>query len=359
MRGSGRREQSLRSILINIVCTLFFLTAAMGLCIFLRMIDQSGSYVSMIFILSVFLVARYTDGFIYGILASLAGVLLVNYMFTYPYLKFNFTLAGYPITILCMLAVSTATSMLTTQNKNQELIRIEAEKEKTRSNLLRAVSHDLRTPLTSILGAISTVMENDAILTREERLGLLHDAEEDASWLIKMVENLLTITRIDTDERARIYKEPEAVEELIASAVSKYRKRYQTPKLSVRIPEDLLMVPMDAVLIEQVISNLLEIAVLHAKGADQILLSVTRQGEYAVFSVEDNGEGIPEKVLPHVFDGYFKQEYEDNGDSKRNMGIGLSVCNTIVRAHNGTMSAYNEQEGGAVFSFALPLGEEI
>ncbi|PWM23992.1 MAG: hypothetical protein DBX44_05115 [Oscillospiraceae bacterium] len=129
MRGSGRREQSLRSILINIVCTLFFLTAAMGLCIFLRMIDQSGSYVSMIFILSVFLVARYTDGFIYGILASLAGVLLVNYMFTYPYLKFNFTLAGYPITILCMLAVSTATSMLTTQNKNQELIRIEAEKE--------------------------------------------------------------------------------------------------------------------------------------------------------------------------------------------------------------------------------------
>ena len=358
MKRSLLRQQASRPIVSNVIRTLLFLSAATGICILLRMIDNRDTYVPMLFILFVFLVARYTDGFWYGVGASLAGVLLVNYLFTYPYFNFNFTLAGYPITILCMLVVSTATSMLTTQNKRQEQIRIEAEKEKTRSNLLRAVSHDLRTPLTSILGAISAVIEKVKILGSEERLNLLHDAQDDARWLIKMVENLLTITRIDADENARLYKEPEAVEELIASAAAKHRKRFGEPPLSVSIPSELLMVPMDAVLIEQVITNLLENAVLHAKGANRIMLSVRREDSNAVFEVSDNGAGIPEKLLPHIFDGYFRQNYEEEGDSKRNMGIGLSVCETIVRAHNGTMSAFNKEGGGAVFRFVLPLGEE-
>ncbi len=359
MRFSSLMLSSTRSVWVNLLRTFIFLGAATGICFSILMID-GNAYVSMVFILSVFLTARYTDGFWYGVGASLVSVLMVNYLFTYPFLNFNFTLSGYPLTILCMLVVSTVTSMLTSQNKNQESIRIEAEKEKTRSNLLRAVSHDLRTPLTSILGAISAVADNDEVISREERLGLLGDAQEDARWLIKMVENLLTITRIDADESAEIYKEPQAVEEVIASAVSKYRKRFTTPLLTVKIPSELLMVPMDAVLIEQVVSNLLENAVLHGKGADRIELEVYRENHNAIFEVRDNGAGIPANVLPHVLEGYFKKSYEESGDCKRNMGIGLSVCNTIVRAHSGTMSAFNKQGGGgAVFRFALPLGEEF
>ena len=358
MKRSLLRQQASRPIVSNVIRTLLFLSAATGICILLRMIDNRDTYVPMLFILFVFLVARYTDGFWYGVGASLAGVLLVNYLFTYPYFNFNFTLAGYPITILCMLVVSTATSMLTTQNKRQEQIRIEAEKEKTRSNLLRAVSHDLRTPLTSILGAISAVIENDKILGSEERLNLLHDAQDDARWLIKMVENLLTITRIDADENARLYKEPEAVEELIASAAAKHRKRFGEPPLSVSIPSELLMVPMDATLIEQVLINLMENAVLHAEGATEIELRIRREGDLAQFSVLDNGAGIEPAVLPKLFEEMFPHAGELRGDGRRSMGIGLSVCMSIVRAHGGTMKAKNRATGGACVSFVLPMGEE-
>ena len=112
-----------------------------------------------------FLISRFTGGYFYGIFAALVSVLAVNFLFTFPYFAFNFTIAGYPLTMLCMLAVSVITSAMTTQIKRQGDLRIEAEREKTRSNLLRAVSHDLRTPLTSILGASSAIADNDTVLT--------------------------------------------------------------------------------------------------------------------------------------------------------------------------------------------------
>ena len=339
--------------------TLGMLGAATLLCFGLSWLDSgSKAYAAMLYILAVFLVARCTGGYLWGILASCASVLLVNYLFTFPYFYFNFTLAGYPVAIVSMLAVSVITSAITSQSKAQEQMRIQAEKEKTRSNLLRAVSHDLRTPLTSILGN-AALLKEDGLLADGERRELAEEIEEDAGWLIKMVENLLTITRIDGDESARITKEPEAVEEVVASAAAKFRKRFQQPTLTVTIPDELMMVPMDAVLIEQVLSNLLENAAIHAEGARQAALRVFREGERAVFEVADDGKGISQAILPYLFEGYFKRRYEEKQDRKRNMGIGLSVCHTIVKAHGGEMSAYNAGTGGAVFRFELPLEESL
>ncbi|MEG2083909.1 MAG: ATP-binding protein [Oscillospiraceae bacterium] len=118
------------------------------------------------------------------------------------------------------------------------------------------------------------------------------------------------------------------------------------------------MIPMDAVLIEQVVTNLLENVALHATGATLIRLSVTREGDNAVFEVRDDGCGIAPEALPHIFDGYLSSKNEDTVDSKKSMGIGLSVCYTIVRAHGGVMTAHNSEEGGAVFRFTLPLEKE-
>lgn len=329
-----------------------------ALCFVIGIFDEDKNYVSMIFILAVFLVARFTHSYFYGIAVSVASVLAVNYAFTYPYFKFNFSIAGYPIAMLCMLAVSLITSALTSQAKQSQTIKIEAEKEKTRSNLLRAVSHDLRTPLTSILGATSAIIENDDTIAKEERIALLGEVREEAQWLIRMVENLLAITRIDGETRAKIVKNPEAVEELVSEAVTKFKNRFPERNVAVKVPREVLFVPVDAVLVEQVIINLLENAVLHGKTADKIELLVTLKGDDAVFTVRDNGVGIEQDVLPKIFDGYFKQSYESVGDSKRNMGIGLSVCNTIIRAHNGTMQARNLDSKGAEFSFTLPIKEE-
>ena len=143
-----------------------------------------------------------------------------------------------------------------------------------------------------------------------------------------MVENLLSITRIG-DARAQITKQPEVVEEILGEVVQKFRKRFPDVSIRVAAPSDLLFVPMDAILIEQVLSNLLENAVIHGETTTNILLSVHQEGKYACFSVQDNGKGIPPKELPTLFDGSMKRNETPAGDGKRNMGLGLSVCMAI------------------------------
>ena len=345
-----------RQGLADLTKTLALMGAAFMVCLALRRYN-TGTYASMIFILAVFLTARYTNGYLWGIGASCLGVLAVNYVFTYPYFAFNFTLTGYPVAVLCMLVVSVATSALTTQNKRQEAARIIAEKEKTRSNLLRAISHDLRTPLTGILGT-ATLLEEPGEMPEAVRRQLAREIREDASWLIRMVENLLTITRIDGDAAAGITKTAEPAEEVLASAAAKHRKRYETPEVRLRVPQELLMVPMDPVLIEQVITNLLENAAVHARGATRIELRLFREGDTAVVEVEDDGCGLSPAQLHNVFSGFAQNRYAEDADKRRGMGIGLSVCYTIIRAHGGSFSARNVPEGGAVFRFSLPLGEE-
>lgn len=342
------------------LCTLLILTGVTALCFLLRLFDDSSDYIPMLYVLAVFLISVFTNGYFYGAVSSVLSVLIINYIFTYPYYAFNFSLPGYPLIILCTLIVAIITSMLAAQMKQHSALRLAAEREKMRSNLLRAVSHDLRTPLTSILGASSAIIENDDKLEKEERITLLREIKEDAEWLIRMVENLLSVTRIDqSGATASIVKQPEAAEELVEASVSKFRKRFPDRTVSVQVPEEFLMVPMDAMLIEQVIINLLENAVLHGGTTSQIQLSIFVEKNFAVFEVKDNGRGIPKEILPHIFEGDFRHSFEESGDKKKNMGIGLSVCRTIIQAHNGTMRAYNSKTGGAVFRFTLPLDTTI
>ena len=304
--------------------------------------------------MAVFLISRFTDGYVCGIAASLLSVLAVNFLFTFPYFEFNFTISGYPLTIVCMLVVSVVTSAMTTQIKRQSRLRIEAEREKTRGNLLRAVSHDLRTPLTGILGASSAIADTE--LPPEACRRLAREIGSEAQWLIRMVENLLSVTRVDDGGRpVRLYKQPEAAEEVVSAAVVQLQKRFPEQAVRVRVPDELLLVPMDAMLIEQVLLNLLENAVLHAAGATEIQLTVTRRGGEAVFAVLDDGCGIDPQLLPRLFEKPIGRE--EQGDRRRSLGIGLTVCNTIIRAHSGRMSARNRSGGGAAVEFTLPLEE--
>lgn len=331
------------------------LASAVGLCFLLRLADSSDGFASPVFVLAVLLISRFTDGYLFGLLAAVLSVICINYIFTYPYLEFNFTLSGYPLTFLTMLGVSLVTCTMTTKIKEQERLRVESEKEKMRANLLRSVSHDIRTPLTSIVGATSAVLETPG-LSKEEQRVFLEDARNEAQWLIRLVENLLSITRIG-DENTQIRKEQEAAEEILGEAARKFRKRFPHIQVSVSAPDELLLVPMDAILIEQVLSNLLENAVIHGECTTAIWLSVRREGGKAIFSVRDNGHGIPAKELPRLFDGTLKRSETPSGDGKRNMGLGLSVCMAIVRAHGGTMEAENLSDG-AEFVFRLPVSEK-
>ena len=167
----------------------------------------------LIFMLAVFVTSMYTEGYAWGVAASLISVLAVNFAFLSPYFAFNFTLSENLFSGLVMLVVSIMTSTLTTRIKKQEQLRMESEKEKMRANLLRAVSHDLRTPLTSIYGACSTVIENYDSLDKEKTIKLLGEACSDAQWLTRMVENLLSVTRIDS-EKVTVQKTPTVLDEL-------------------------------------------------------------------------------------------------------------------------------------------------
>jgi hypothetical protein len=156
-------------------------------------------------------------------------------------------------------------STLTARIKRQGALRAQVEKEKMRANLLRAISHDLRTPLTTIHGSCCALLDTQETLSPKQRRELLLGICQDSEWLIRLVENLLSVTRITDTQSVRLHKTPEAAEEVLESACTKFAKRYPGIALSVQMPPQVLILPMDAVLIEQTVSNLLENAVLHAK----------------------------------------------------------------------------------------------
>ena len=336
--------------------TLGILAVATLICFLVGEKERMDGHAPVVFVLAVLLISRFTNSYFYGLFSSFVAVIEVNYIFTYPYYKINFTLSGYPLTFLVMFSVSIVVSMLTTQIKQQEKIRMEIEKEKMRGNLLRAVSHDIRTPLTSIVGAASAVLENHDKLSDEKVLSLLGDVKEEAQWLVRVVENLLLVTRIDTND-TKITKEPEMLEEITGEAVAKFKKRFPEAPIKTEVPDNLVFVPMDAMLIEQVICNLLENAMLHGGKLTEIMLRVTSDEDKAEFCVWDDGEGIAEEILPKLLDESIYRESDKTVDGKRNMGIGLSVCKSIISAHGGSLRAYNRKEGGAAFEFVLPMKE--
>lgn len=355
---NGKEHKKPYNITKNMLLTLFILAAAWTLCVILRIFGEGDDYTSMIFILAVFLVSRLTYGLFFGVFASIAGVLAVNFFFTYPYLDFNFTLSGYPLAIACMLCVSLSTCAMTARERAAEKIRRENELEKMRANLLRAISHDLRTPLTSIIGAADAIADNIDSLERREQLALLSAIRDDAQWLSRMVENLLTVTRIDSADGVRLKKTPEIAEEIVSEAVGVFRKRFPSFEVNVHIPEQPLFIEMDGLLIEQVLLNLLENSALHSGSVSAIELYVEATEEYASFSVADHGRGLESTAIEKL-SGRFGQKASSGGtDKSKGFGIGLSVCESIIRAHGGELFASNEIGGGARFTFRLPLHEK-
>ncbi len=350
-------------ILSDTLFTILRLLAATALSFcFFYLGNQNTANITVIYTLALILTALHTSGFLYGIIASLFCVIAVNFFFSYPYFKFNFSLDGYPVTFIGMLAISLITSATTTALKQQrkavadrEKALAEADREKLRANLLRAVSHDLRTPLTSIIGSSASCLENDPELSDEERTELIANIKEDAQWLLNMVENLLTVTRIDNNSVNKVKKSPEVVEEVISEAIQRLKKRLPDIQIHIDMPNNFLMLSMDPTLIEQVLINLLENAFIHSGSSAPIDLIIRDQEHVISFAVRDYGSGVSEDQLPHIFEG--QQISSDNADGHKGIGIGLSICKTIIQAHGGVITAFNHTDG-AEFTFTLPKEKE-
>lgn len=342
--------------IFDVVLTIFILGASFGTSLLFQKIDVYEQ-ITTLFAFSVFLVSLITDGYLPGVISAILSVFIINHTFTYPYFDMDFSAPSSIISAIIMLIISVLTSTFTTKMKEWQKVKIESEKERMRANLLRAVSHDIRTPLTTIYGASSAILDNNDTLTETQKTQMVSSIKSDSEWLIHMVENLLSITRIDSG-KVKLIKTPTALEELIDSVILKFKKRYPNQKVELDIPNEVIIIPMDAILIEQVIINILENAVIHAGEFTKLSLKIFVIGNEAIFEISDDGKGIDKERLDHIFTGYYNKEEDSSDTQKRNAGIGLSVCATIIKAHGGKITAENAKSGGAVFRFALTTEEE-
>ena len=360
----------------NILVTALFLCAAYLASSLLISHTGGENNSALVFVLAVVLISLLTTGYRYGILASIVGAFCINYFFMVPYAQFSLSYAGYPVAMLSMVAISCVVCALTARVKlqateavrrerkakalyeqnerlNQEkaAIQLQSARETIRGNILRAVSHDLRTPLTSISGAASVLLSSGEL--SEKNTAMLRDIKEDADALIIMVENLLSVTRIQ-DGSIPLKKHEEMLEEVAGDAVLTTRRRFPDCKVDLELSEDILYLPMEPLLIKQVMVNLLENAVRHSGDREHITLHLFRQDNWAVVEVRDRGKGLSPEICQAVQSGR-PLSRDLSGDSTRGMGIGLSVCQSIIKAHGGFFAAGNNPEGGAVFRFGLPM----
>lgn len=239
--------------------------------------------------------------------------------------------------------------------KEKELSAIEAKNEQLRANLLRMISHDLRTPLTSISGNVTNLMNNEEIFDARTRQQIYSDIYDDSMWLIGLVENLLSITRLEQD-KMNITMCPELLADIIAEALKHVDRKISEYEISVENGDDLLCVNVDARLIVQVLINLIDNAVKYTSPHSKIKLLSGRKDNMAFVSVIDNGPGISDDIKPMVFDMFYTGKNQIS-DSKRSLGLGLALCKSIIAAHGGKITLSDNTPSGAIFTFTLPVGE--
>ncbi|WP_273478669.1 sensor histidine kinase KdpD [Ignavigranum ruoffiae] len=239
--------------------------------------------------------------------------------------------------------------------EEKQFIEIETQRERLRSNLLRSISHDLRTPLTSISGNASVLMDQSIHLAESKKQELYTSIYDDAMWLVNLTENLLSITKIDNGTM-QLAINAELLEDVFHEAVTHVDRKIANHHLKVELPDELLVARMDGRLIVQVLVNLLNNAIKYTQEGSEIYLKAERKAHSVWIQVKDNGPGIPLRAKEHLFDMFYTADL-GRSDSRRGLGLGLSLCKSIVEAHGGKIWVEDNQPQGTVFTFTLPLEE--
>jgi len=240
-------------------------------------------------------------------------------------------------------------------NEAQRQISMQIEQEQLRANLLRAISHDLRTPLTSISGNAGILMGNSSVLNEDQKKGLYTDIYDDSMWLINLVENLLSITRIDNGS-LDLNMQPELLEEVVAEALLHINRNSVNHHIETILSDELLMAKMDSRLIIQVIINIVDNAIKYTQPGSHIIISAKKEGEIVRVEIADNGSGIADEAKVKLFDMFYTAN-NTCGDSRRGLGLGLSLCKSIIQAHSGTIYVSDNVPQGTVFGFTLQREE--
>lgn len=236
-------------------------------------------------------------------------------------------------------------------------MQLRAEQEKLRADLLRSISHDLRTPLTSILGNTSILLDSAVKLDDVHKHNMYYDIYEDAKWLINLVENLLSITRLEGG-MMKINKQPELIDDVLHEALQRFQRESITHEIQIDWPEECLIARMESHLIIQVVVNLVDNAIKYTPKGSHIHISAERKEDMVCVNVADDGGGIAQEDKEMLFK-MFVTLNNKRGDATRSMGLGLALCQTIIHAHNGEIWVTDNKPRGAVFHFTLPIEEVL
>jgi len=312
-----------------------------------------------VYILGVLIISIITSSWMYSFLASVISVLAFNFLFTIPRFTLRAYDPSYPVTFGIMFLVALITGSLASRMKEYARESAQAamqiEKEQLRADLLRSISHDLRTPLTSISGNASNLLSNENEFSQETRMQIYGDIYDDSMWLIKLVENLLSVTRIE-DGRMDLRMSAELMDEVIAEAMRHTDRNRDGRKIEVSSDEEFILGKMDARLIVQVVINLVDNAVKYTPEGAQIRIHTGKKDGMVVVSVSDIGPGIPDEQKSKVFDMFYTGTNRA-ADGRRSLGLGLGLCRSIIRAHGGEIWVSDNKPQGAVFTFTLPAEE--
>ena len=312
-----------------------------------------------VYILGVLIISIITSSWMYSFLASVISVLAFNFLFTIPRFTLRAYDPSYPVTFGIMFLVALITGSLASRMKEYARESAQAamqiEKEQLRADLLRSISHDLRTPLTSISGNASNLLSNENEFSQETRMQIYGDIYDDSMWLIKLVENLLSVTRIE-DGRMDLRMSAELMDEVIAEAMRHTDRNRAGRKIEVSSDEEFILGKMDARLIVQVVINLVDNAVKYTPEGAQIRIHTGKKDGMVVVSVSDTGPGIPDEQKSKVFDMFYTGTNRA-ADGRRSLGLGLGLCRSIIRAHGGEIWISDNKPQGAEFTFTLPAEE--
>ncbi|MEG0157185.1 MAG: ATP-binding protein, partial [Anaerovoracaceae bacterium] len=239
--------------------------------------------------------------------------------------------------------------------REREEAAILAKNEQLRANLLRSISHDLRTPLTAISGNAGILMAGEEVMEKEKKKAIYRDIYDDSLWLINLVENLLSVTKIE-DGSMSIKMTTELMEEIITEALAHLHRKEVEQKIVVEQPEDFVLAKMDGKLIMQVIINIVGNAIKYTPKDAVITIKTIKEEGQAVVEISDTGEGIADQDKEKIFDMFYTAN-NSMGDSRRSLGLGLALCKSIVNAHGGEIAVLDNHPKGTVFRFTLPAEE--
>ena len=359
-------SQSPITVLKESVLCLIVLAVATLMGYAFKAFSLTDTDIIMLYIIAVLVISIITSRILYCLISSIVCVTLFNFLFTYPEFSLSAHGAGYPVTFITMfitafIAGSLANKLkrntqIAKQNaKEKEEAALLAQNEQLRANMLRSISHDLRTPLTSISGNASTLISAGSTLDEDAKQQIYTDIYSESMWLIGLVENLLYATRIE-DGKMQLRLSVEILDDLVSEAAKHTQRTHPKRRINVEMRDEIIPVVADANLVVQVIINLIDNAVKYSDEDSPVTVRVKKETDFAVIAVADFGVGIPESERSKVFDMFYTGGNRSS-DSRRSLGLGLSLCKSIVSSHGGTITVSDNNPKGTVVSFTLPLGK--